>query len=80
MISLNPDSKSYSKETPIVAIDCEMVICEDQQYHLARISIVNYNRHVLFDSYIKPNLKIKNYLEKVTNLSSFIIDRAQSYQ
>lgn len=29
MISLNPDPKSYQKTTPIVAIDCEMVICED---------------------------------------------------
>lgn len=40
------------------------------------MSIVNYNRHILFDEYIKPELKVSNYLHHVTNLDSFKIGRA----
>lgn len=29
MISLNPDINSFKDVTPIIALDCEMVICED---------------------------------------------------
>lgn len=76
MNTLLPDPKDHQKETPVIAIDCEMVICEDQQRHLARVSIVNYNRHVLFDEYIKPTMKITNYLKEVTNLDSIKIGRA----
>ena len=39
---------------------------------------MNYNRHILFDEYIKPLKKITNYLEHVTNLDSFKIGRAQT--
>ncbi len=73
-----PDGKDYKKATSIIAIDCEMVICEDEQSHLARLSVVNFNRHVLFDEIIKPALKVKNYLTSVTNLDSFKIHHARS--
>ena len=49
-----PDSKSYTQPTPIVAIDCEFVLGENGLKELARITIVNYNRNVLFDEIIKP--------------------------
>ena len=74
-----PDLSTYKKETPIVAIDAEMVICEDTKSHLARLSIVNYNRHVLFDNYIQPRLPVTNYLTHVTNLDAFKIGRAKKY-
>ena len=52
--TLVPDNNSFNKETPIVAIDCEFVIGENGLKEIARISIVNYNRHILFDEVIKP--------------------------
>lgn len=30
MTSLMADDKDFKGETPLVAIDCEMVICDDQ--------------------------------------------------
>lgn len=54
MITLVPEENSFKKETPIVAIDCEFVIGENGLKELARITIVNFNRHVLFDEIIKP--------------------------
>lgn len=79
-LSLLPESETYKKETPILALDCEMVICEDNQRHLARLSIVNYNRHVIFDEYIKPEKKVKNYLKEITNIDSFKISHSQNFE
>ena len=78
--SLLPEENLYKKETPILALDCEMVICEDNQRHLARLSIVNFNRHVIFDEYIKPTLKVKNYLFDITNIDPFKINHSQKFE
>ena len=45
-----------------MAIDCEFVIGENGLKELAWISIVNFNRHILFDEVIKPEQKVSNYL------------------
>jgi RNA exonuclease 4 len=76
MITLLPAPQSYAKETPIIALDCEMVVCSDSQKHLARLSIVNYNRQTLFDEFIKPELPVVNYLNHVTNIDSFKLHKA----
>lgn len=74
-----PEEDSFKGITPIVSIDCEMIICEDKQKHLARLTIVNYNRHIIFDEYIKPKLKVINYLTHITNLDAFKVQRASTY-
>lgn len=76
LMTLLPPPKSYAKETPIIALDCEMVVCSDSQKHLARLSIVNFNRHTLFDEFIKPELPVVNYLNHVTNIDSFKLQKA----
>mgnify|MGYP000865260170 CR=1 FL=1 len=58
-----------NRVTPIIAIDCEMVKVEDDQSEVARITIVNYNNHVLFDQYIRPKGKITNYLTFVSGVT-----------
>jgi hypothetical protein len=54
MITLVPEDITFKFETPIVAIDCEFVIGENGLKELARVTLVNFNRHVLFDEVIKP--------------------------
>lgn len=76
-ITLNPEDKSFSGETPIVSIDCEMVLCEDSNRHVARVSIVNYNRHILLDAFIKPPSPVKDYLSDITNLNSYKLAKAK---
>ena len=79
LLSLLPETDTYKKETPILALDCEMVICEDNQRHLARLSIVNFNRHVIFDEYIKPQKNVKNYLKEITNIDSFKVSHSETF-
>jgi len=69
MSSLNPPQDSFNGITPIVAIDCEMVMVEGNRHEVARISIVNYHNHVLFDEFIKPKGKITNYLTWVSGIT-----------
>ncbi|EAR87918.3 RNA exonuclease 1 DEDDh 3'-5' exonuclease domain protein (macronuclear) [Tetrahymena thermophila SB210] len=83
--SLEPQKDGYKGVTPIVAIDCEMVQCEASQkdgfptQELARVSIVNYNGHVLLDTYVRPQKKIKNYLTKVSGITFTHIKNAPTY-
>lgn len=71
----------HKGETPIVAIDCEMVMCTKngiQTHELARVSIVNYNGHILMDQYVRPVKKITNYLTWVSGITEKSIRDAPS--
>lgn len=72
-----PDNKTFKLQTPIVSIDCEMIIGTDNQKHIGWISIVNYNRHILFDKIIKPKVAVSNYLSHITGLNEFQISWAK---
>ncbi len=68
-----------------MALDCEMVLCADKyggnRHELARLSIVNYNGHSLFDEFIKPKSHISkfcindlaNYLTEVSGIKFELI-------
>jgi Exonuclease len=55
-----------------VALDCEMVgvgkdgLCSA----LARVSIVNYHGHLLYDTYVKPMERIVDYRSEITGIYS----------
>ena len=44
-----------------MALDCEMVGVEGSQEALARVSIVNYNGHVLMDKFVRPKKRITDF-------------------
>ena len=46
-----------------------MVMVSGNIKELARLSIVNYNGHVLFDKFIKPTGNITNYLTWVSGVT-----------
>ena len=61
--SVSPDSKESSLSP--IALDCEMVgVGEGKSSALARCSIVNYDGHVIYDSYVKPDQEITDYRTK----------------
>lgn len=64
-----PLISSSKGETPIVSIDCEMVEVDKFSDGLARVSIVNYNGHILYDVYVRPEGKITNYRTWVSGIS-----------
>ena len=55
--------------TPIVALDCEMVEVDGYRDALARISVVSYNGHTLFDTFVKPDSRITNYRTWVSGVT-----------
>jgi len=47
---------------------------------LARVSIVNYNGHVLIDKYVSPGCKVVNYLTRVSGIRPCNIINAPKLQ
>jgi DNA polymerase III epsilon subunit-like protein len=66
---LQPCNSGMKTVTNIVAIDCEMVACGGGRRKLARCSIVNYEGHVLFDEYIKPDEPVVDFLTYVSGIT-----------
>jgi RNA exonuclease 4 len=56
-----------------------MVNCENSQ-ELARLSIVNYNGHVLFDEYIRPVQRITNFVTWVSGIKPHHLKDAKTFE
>jgi len=56
-----------------VAIDCEMVGCGlyGSQSMLARVTIVDWNSQILFDTYVKPTNEVTDYRTHVSGITSY---------
>lgn len=65
----NPSLRTFKGETPYVAVDCEMVGVENNNDALARVSIVNYNGHVLYDKYVRPSSYITDFRTWVSGIT-----------
>ena len=63
------DENASGGLTATVAVDCEMVQCEENQSRLARVSIVNQHGHVLLDQFVRPTQRITNYLTWVSGIT-----------
>lgn len=60
------------KQSPAVAvvIDCEMGVAESGESELIRVSIVDYfTRHVLLDSLVWPEVKMKHYNTRFSGIT-----------
>ena len=68
-----------NRETPIVAIDCEMVEVDRSADALARVSIVNYNGHVLYDEYVRPENRITNFRTWVSGVGPHHMHKAKPH-
>jgi RNA exonuclease 4 len=71
---------SQKKITPVIALDAEMLICEDNSKQIGRLSIVNFNRVVLYDSFFKPSKRVKNYLTRYSGLTFLNTNRAPLFE
>ena len=58
----------------VYAIDCEMVLTEDDVYSLARISIVEWSGKTVLDKYVKPILPIKNYFTQYSGITPALLE------
>ena len=58
----------------VYAIDCEMVLTEDDVYSLARISIVDWSGKTVLDKYVKPALPVKNYFTQYSGITPALLE------
>jgi DNA polymerase III alpha subunit (gram-positive type) len=71
---------NLNRETPIVAIDCEMVEVDRCADALARVSIVNYNGHVLYDEFVRPENRITNFRTWVSGVGPHHMHKAKPHK
>ena len=90
-----PDTHTKTKDTineglsPIaqagkfIAIDCEMVgvgPTPETDSALARVSIVNYHGHQLYDSFVQPKEPISDYRTFVSGITPQLLKSARTFQ
>ncbi|XP_015184929.1 PREDICTED: RNA exonuclease 4 isoform X1 [Polistes dominula] len=70
IVNCDPDmAENKKKITKFIAMDCEMVgIGDGRESMVARVSIVNKFGHCLYDKYVKPRERIKDYRTAVSGI------------
>ncbi|GFS78575.1 RNA exonuclease 5 [Nephila pilipes] len=64
--------ESYSpvtKDSPMFAIDCEMCVSTNRPRVLARIVVVDENYKTVYQSFVKPDVKITDYVTEYSGIS-----------
>ncbi|XP_033737235.1 RNA exonuclease 5-like [Pecten maximus] len=83
MPSLNTNTDFvYSKEeygtvtnqSPMFAVDCEMCLTVRMKSELTRVSVVNEDLECIYDTFVKPEHKIRDYVTKYSGITKQILD------
>lgn len=61
--------KDVCPSSPLYALDCEMVMTTENKLEVARVSIVDENLKVIYDSYVLPNAPVVDYLTKFSGIT-----------
>lgn len=69
VINLQKKSKVL-RSAAMVAIDCEMVKCEDESEALVKVCVVDHNLEVKLHELVKPDKAIIDYKTDITGVSS----------
>ncbi|XP_058724808.1 small RNA degrading nuclease 1-like [Vicia villosa] len=69
VINIKEKSKGI-KSTAMLAVDCEMVLCEDGTEALVEVCVVDHNLEVKLRELVKPEKAIKDYRTEITGVSS----------
>ncbi|VVB05117.1 unnamed protein product [Arabis nemorensis] len=64
------------KSTEIIAVDCEMVLCEDGTEGLVRVGVVDRDLKVILDTFVKPDKPIVDYRTDITGITAEDIEKA----
>lgn len=63
-----------------LAIDCEMVGVGETDSALARVSIVNYHGHQIYDSFVQPKEPVTDYRTFVSGITPQLLRSARSLE
>lgn len=62
------------KSTKLIAVDCEMVLCEDGTEALVKVCAVDRNLQVKLDAVVNPKKAIADYRTEITGISATDLD------
>lgn len=81
--NVNEGLSSAAEAGKFIAIDCEMVGVgpnPDKESALARISIVDYNGHQLYDSFVLPKEPVTDYRTHVSGITPQLLRSARTLE
>ncbi|KAF1872478.1 hypothetical protein Lal_00016779 [Lupinus albus] len=58
------------RSTAMMALDCEMVLCEDGTEALVKVCVVDHNLEVKLNELVNPNKAVADYRTEITGVSS----------
>ncbi|KAL3525661.1 hypothetical protein ACH5RR_014033 [Cinchona calisaya] len=62
------------RSTAMLAVDCEMVLCEDGTEALVRVCVVDRNLQVKLNEFVKPEKAIVDYRTEITGIAAKDLD------
>ncbi|KAA8547150.1 hypothetical protein F0562_003584 [Nyssa sinensis] len=62
------------RSTSMVAVDCEMVLCEDGTEALVKVCVVDRNLQVKLNELVNPNKAVVDYRTEITGLTAKDLD------
>lgn len=68
------ESGSMTAGREVLALDCEMVKTEGDNFELARISIVNWDGEVVLDELVKPPRPVVDYLTAYSGMTAELLE------
>ncbi|KAJ4910580.1 Small RNA degrading nuclease 1 [Raphanus sativus] len=67
-------SSTVMNSTDMMAVDCEMVLCEDGTEGLVRVGAVDRHGKVILDQFVKPDKPIVDYRTAITGVTALDIE------
>ncbi|KAF8044717.1 hypothetical protein N665_7180s0002 [Sinapis alba] len=64
------------ESTEMVAVDCEMVLCDDGTEGLVRVGAVDRHLKVILDEFVKPDKPVVDYRTDITGITAEDIEKA----
>ncbi|XP_056843430.1 small RNA degrading nuclease 3 [Raphanus sativus] len=64
------------KSTRMLAIDCEMVTCDDGSEAVVRVGAVDRDLKVVLDKFVKPSLPVVDYKTEITGVTAEDLEKA----
>lgn len=74
MVTKPIKNKKHMKSTGMIAIDCEMVLCEDGTEALVRVCAVGRNLEVKLNELVKPEKAVSDYRSEITGITAKDLD------
>ncbi|XP_022741598.1 small RNA degrading nuclease 1-like [Durio zibethinus] len=74
IVTQPPKKSRMMKSNSMVAVDCEMVLCEDGTEALVRVCVVDRDLQVKIDELVKPNKAVADYRTEITGVAAGDLD------